>query len=184
MKVLGVLLDTLTFTSSFIKDPLQKDAWHVDLLIKMGDVQVAFGILIHCFMQHPSYFLWCTPPSSTFTKSLISFYSSFLQMFGHLLAIGSSDSPKRPLVHKQISLLITFNGVRLILISTIALKVYLGNWVLVVSVIIARFTVDQHPFLFETFTQVNNNTFPFQQHFKTTYDLLPPLVCAYPFPFE
>jgi hypothetical protein len=36
--------------------------------------------------------------------------------------------------------------------------------------------VDQHPFLFETLAQVDNNTFPFQQHFKATSDLLPPLV--------
>jgi hypothetical protein len=43
----------------------------------MDDVHVVFGILIHCFMQHPS---------STFTKSLISFDSSFLQMFlDHML---------------------------------------------------------------------------------------------------
>jgi len=184
MEVLGVLLDTLTFTSSFIKDSLQEDAGHVDLLIRMGDVQVAFGILIHCFIQRPSYFLWCTPPFSTFIKSLISFDFSFFQMFGHLLGLSSFDSPKGPLVRKQVSLLITFNGVRLILTLTIALEAYLGKWVLVVSFITARFIVDQRPFLLETLTQVNNNTFPFQQHFKTTCDLLPPLVCACPFPFE
>jgi hypothetical protein len=38
--------------------------------------------------------------------------------------------------------------------------------------------VDQCPFLFETLTQVNNNTFPFQQHFKTTCGLLLSPVCA------
>jgi hypothetical protein len=32
------------------------------------------------------------------------------------------------------------------------------------------------PFFLETLTQINNNTFPFQQHLKTTCDLLPPLV--------
>ncbi len=96
-------------------------------------------------------------------------------MFGHFLGLGSFDSPKGPLVHKQVSLLITFSGVKLISTSTIALEAYLGNWVLVVSVITARFTVDQRPFLLEALTQVNN-TFPFQQHFKTTCDLLPHLV--------
>jgi hypothetical protein len=35
--------------------------------------------------------------------------------------------------------------------------------------------VDQHPnFLLEALAQVDNNTFPFQQHFKAAFDLLPP----------
>jgi hypothetical protein len=41
---LGVPLGTPSFTLSFIKDALVKDVQHVDLLLKMGDVQVAFGI--------------------------------------------------------------------------------------------------------------------------------------------
>jgi hypothetical protein len=43
--------------------------------------------------------------------------------------------------------------------------------------------VDQHPFLLETLTQVDKNTFPFQQHLKVTCDLLPPptRVCLLPF---
>jgi hypothetical protein len=44
--------------------------------------------------------------------------------------------------------------------------------------------VDQHPFLFEALTQVDNNTFPFQQHLKAACDLLPPLACACLPPFE
>jgi len=68
-KILGVMLDILTFISSFIKDALLKDVWHVNLLPKIDDVQITFGIVIHCFVQHPSYFLWCTLPFSTFTKS-------------------------------------------------------------------------------------------------------------------
>jgi hypothetical protein len=43
-------MGTLTFTSSFIKDALQEDVKCVDLFLKMDDVEVAFGILIHCFM--------------------------------------------------------------------------------------------------------------------------------------
>ncbi len=45
----------------------------MDLLIKISDVQIAFGFLTHCFMQHPSYLLQCTPPFSTFINPLISF---------------------------------------------------------------------------------------------------------------
>ncbi len=43
--------------------------------------------------------------------------------------------------------------------------------------------VDQCPFLFEAWAQVENNTFLFQQHFKATCDFLPPptRVCFPPF---
>jgi hypothetical protein len=53
IKVLGVLLGTLIFKSSFIKDALLKDVQYVDLILRMGDVQMAFGILTCCFVQHP-----------------------------------------------------------------------------------------------------------------------------------
>jgi hypothetical protein len=64
-------LGTSSFTSSFVKNTLLKDVQHVDLLFKMGDVQIAFGILIHFFMQWPLFFLQCTPLSSTFIKSFL-----------------------------------------------------------------------------------------------------------------
>jgi hypothetical protein len=38
VRVLGVPLDILTFTSSFIKDALLKNVQHVDLFFRMGDV--------------------------------------------------------------------------------------------------------------------------------------------------
>jgi hypothetical protein len=96
---LGVPLGTLTFTSSFIKDVFQKDVQHVDIYPIMEDVHVAFGILTHCFVQCPSYLLQCTPPSSTFIKSLISFDSSLHKIFGCFLGPRSFNSPKGPLVH-------------------------------------------------------------------------------------
>ncbi len=104
-------------------------------------------------------------------------------MFIHLLSLGSFDGLEGPLVHKQASFPIAFSGVRFILTSTIAQVVYLGSWALVALVIIIRFMVDQCPFLLEALTWVNN-TFLFQQHFKATCDLLPPLARAWFFPFE
>jgi len=56
--------------------------------------------------------------------------------------------------------------------ATIALVAYLGSWALIVS----SFMVDQHPFLFEALTWVDNNSFPFQQHLKVACDLLPPSI--------
>jgi hypothetical protein len=57
IKVLGVPLGTSSSTSSFIENVLLEDVWHVDLLLKMGDVHVIFGILTHYFMQWPLYLL-------------------------------------------------------------------------------------------------------------------------------
>ncbi len=134
---------------------------------------MAYGILTHCFLQHPSYLLQCTLPSSTFIKSFICFDFFFHKMFGRLLGPGSFDSLEGPLVGKQASLLITFDGFRLILTSTITLWAYLGSWTLVVLIIVVRFMVDQRPFLLEALSWVDNNTFPFQQHLKVACDLLP-----------
>ncbi len=44
--------------------------------------------------------------------------------------------------------------------------------------------VNQRPFLLEALALINNNTFPFQQHFKASCDLLIPLACACLFSFE
>ncbi len=108
---LGGSIGHLAFTSSFVKDAMLKYVWYVEFLLIMGDVKVAFKILTHYFMQWPSYFLWCTPPSSTFIQSFVFFYSFFLQMFRCLLSPWSFDSPEGPLAYKKIFLPITFGGI-------------------------------------------------------------------------
>ncbi len=105
------------------------------LLLRMGDVHVAFEILIRCFMQHPLYLLQCTLPFSTFMESLISFDSSFHKMFGHLLGLRSFDSPEGLLACKQASLPITFDGIEFISRPTNAPTTYLKSWALVASII-------------------------------------------------
>jgi hypothetical protein len=178
---LGVPLDISSFTSSLIKDVSLKDVQHVDFLFKIGDVQISFGIITYCFMQRPSYFLRCTPPSSTFIKSFISFDSSLLQVFIPFLGLGSFDNLEGPLTHKQTFLLITFSGIRFTLMATIVPIAYLGIWALVILIIVVRFMVDQHPFLIEALTRIENNTFPFQQHLKAACELLLPLARAHVF---
>jgi hypothetical protein len=74
---LGATFGTSLFTSFFIKDAILEDVYHVDLLLKMDNVQVTFGILIHCFVQRPSYLLRCTHSFSTSVESFNFFYSSF-----------------------------------------------------------------------------------------------------------
>jgi hypothetical protein len=134
-------------------------------------------------MQRQSYLLRCTPPFSIFIEYFVSFDSSLLQMFGHLLSLGSFDRQKRPLDHKQAYLPTIFGGINFILITTIALTSYLRSCAFITSIIIVRFMVDQHPFLLEAFTWVDNKTFLFQQHLKATCSLLspPPHVCHLPF---
>jgi hypothetical protein len=41
--------------------------------LKLGDIQIAFGIISHCYVQQPSYLLSCTPPFFTFINSLVFF---------------------------------------------------------------------------------------------------------------
>jgi hypothetical protein len=54
---LGVSLGISSFTSSFIKYAMLEDVQHVNFLLRVGDVQVVFGILTHCFMQRHLYLL-------------------------------------------------------------------------------------------------------------------------------
>ncbi len=105
-------------------------------------------------------------------------------MFGWLLGLGSFDSEKRPLAHKQPSFLIAFGGIDLILTTTIAPTTYLRNWAFVLPIITFKFIVSQCPFLFEALTQADNNTFPFQQHLKVVCDFLLPPIHACFLPFE
>jgi hypothetical protein len=86
------------------------------------------------------------------------FYSSFLQMFGCFLGLGSFNSPKGVIACKEAYFLIAFGGIKLIRTTTIIAIAYLGSWDLGVSIIIVMFMVDQHPSLLEALTQVNKNT--------------------------
>jgi hypothetical protein len=146
IRILKVPLGISSFTLSFIKNVMLEDVWHVNLLRIMGDAQVTFRIIIHCFVQQPSYVLRYTPSSSTFIESFVSFDSSF-QMLKCFLGQGSFDSLKRLLYHKQTFFLITYNGIRVIRTTTITLITYLRNWALAISIKVVKFMIDQHPFL-------------------------------------
>jgi len=111
----------------------------------MGDVQVAFGILSHYFMQRFSYLLQHTFPFSIFIES-------FLQVFGCSLGPRSFNNLERLLTCKQTFLPITFDGIELILMTAIAPTTYLGSWALVVSIIVDRFMVYQCPYFLEALT--------------------------------
>jgi len=61
----------------------------------------------------------------------------------------SFDNPEGLLTHKQVSISITFCDIELVPTAIIAQITYLRNWVLVASIIITRFMVDQRPLLLE-----------------------------------
>jgi hypothetical protein len=100
-------------------------------------------------------------------------------VFRCFLGPKSFDSLERLLAHKQASFPIILGGIKLISTSTITSTTYLGSWALVTLIIVDKFMINQRPFLFESLVQVDNNTFPFQQHLKTICDLIPPLARAY-----
>jgi hypothetical protein len=51
IRVLGVLLESLYFTSSLSKDALDDEVQHINAFPSLGDVYVTFGILISYFVQ-------------------------------------------------------------------------------------------------------------------------------------
>ncbi len=55
IKILGVLFGSGSFFSSFLQEVLDEDVRHGHVFLKLGDVQVAFGILFQCFIQRFSY---------------------------------------------------------------------------------------------------------------------------------
>jgi hypothetical protein len=61
---------------------------------------------------------------------------------GHLLGLGSIDGCEKPLAHKQAFPPINLGGMGLILTSIIASIAYLGNWILVISIIAVNFMVN------------------------------------------
>jgi hypothetical protein len=71
-------------------------------------------------------------------------------MFRHLLSPRSFNSLEGLLVHNQVSFLITFDGVRFILIATIALVIYLVSWAFIDLIISVKFMADQHPLFLQT----------------------------------
>jgi len=73
-------------------------------------------------------------------------------MLKRLLGQGSFDSLQGLLYHKQTFFFITFNGIEFILIATITLITYLGNWAFVVLIKVVKFMIDQHSLLLEALT--------------------------------
>ncbi len=85
IRVLGVPLGSFSFTSSFLQDALDNDVHHFNVFSKSRDVQVAFGIFIHCFAQKLYLFFGSFFPFSDFQHHFTSFDSTFIWVFGIFL---------------------------------------------------------------------------------------------------
>jgi hypothetical protein len=66
--ILGVLLGLFSFTSFFLHDILDDDVQHINVFPKSGDVQLALGIFICCFLQKSYYFFRSFPPLWDFQR--------------------------------------------------------------------------------------------------------------------
>jgi hypothetical protein len=66
IKVLGVPFGFVSFSYSFLCDVLDENVCHANVLLKLKDVQIAFGILCRCFTQSPFHLFCALPPLSSF----------------------------------------------------------------------------------------------------------------------
>jgi hypothetical protein len=71
----------------------------VDVLSKLGDVQVVFDILFRCSAQRPSFLFCYSPPLSSFWSQFIVFYSTFMGVFEKIVGLGSLEWLETLLVH-------------------------------------------------------------------------------------
>lgn len=72
IKVLDASFGFVFFISSFLQDALDEDVHHVDVLLKLGDVQIIFGMHISsCFAHIP--FIYFVPSPLTNLLALIFF---------------------------------------------------------------------------------------------------------------
>ncbi len=68
IKILDVLFGSIFFIFSFFMEALRKYVRYGDVILRLRDVHVVFGIFFRCFVHRPSFLLRCSPPSK-FSKS-------------------------------------------------------------------------------------------------------------------
>jgi len=78
---------------------LDDDVQHIDAFPRLGDVRVAFEILIHCFIKRFYYYFRSFPPLLDFQCYLTLFDSTFIHVFGKLLTPIFFECSKVFLVH-------------------------------------------------------------------------------------
>jgi hypothetical protein len=149
-------------STSFIENSLMEDFKHVDLLPKMGEIQIIFGILTHLFLQCPSYFLWYNFPTFKFKNLFTSFDLSLFRIFEHIINPRFFYGFEGKLTHHQSSFPISLRGISFISISVVITPItLLGSWAVVVSSLAFWFLFDHWLFLLESLVHMNLSTIPF-----------------------
>jgi hypothetical protein len=82
--VLGELFNIDSFTSSFVYDTLDQDVHHVNVLLRLKDVQVIFGFLFLVLHLKTFLFVPFLGPTNLLALTCL-FYATFKQVFGRLL---------------------------------------------------------------------------------------------------
>ncbi len=112
-----------------------------NVFLSLKDVQIALRILSQCFAQRP--FLFCVSlPLPSFCHQLVFFNSTLMQVFERLLGPSFFEFPEVPLVHRQVLLPISCDGIGFIFEETIVLTTYLRTWVFITLIIAFRFLLD------------------------------------------
>ncbi len=65
----------------FFAKGFRQDVWHVNVLSRLRDVQVAFDIFSQCFTYKNFFLFWCFPPLLGFRNQLIIYYSTLMGVF-------------------------------------------------------------------------------------------------------
>jgi len=151
-------------STSFIENSLLEDLKHVDLLPKIGEIQIIFGILAHLFLQCPSYFLWYIFPILKFKNLFTSFDLSLFRIFEHIINPRFFYGFEGKLTYHQSSFPISLRSISFISISVVITPIaLLGSWALIVSSLAIWFLFDHWFFLLQSLVHMNLNTIPFQE---------------------
>ncbi|KAJ7570685.1 hypothetical protein O6H91_01G131400 [Diphasiastrum complanatum] len=174
IRALGIPIGFSDFVASSLRDTLGVHLRHADLLPKLGNAQVALGILTQCFTQRPSYILRCVPPSPDVLALLQDFDNALSDILRRLMGSESFRIPHGQFVKRQVSLPASSGGVGLTCTTSIAPAAFMGSWALVASALISRFQQDNKPILLDSVAHVETCILPFQQHLRAAKDLIPP----------
>jgi hypothetical protein len=80
IKIVGILIIFISFSLFFLQDTFDKDVCHVDVLPRLGDVQITFEIFFQCFVQK-TYLLCFFAMLLTFQHQLATFDMTLMKVF-------------------------------------------------------------------------------------------------------
>jgi len=143
--------------------PWDDDVQHINALPRLGNVHVAFGVLIHCFAYRCYYFFVFSPiPIFLAATTFLWFNFHFCIWETHKAKL----CPNVPIVHWQAFFPISRGEISLVFMKIIAPTTYLRNWGLVAPTIVSNFLQDDHPFLLGFIGASNRSAFPFHGHLR------------------